>query len=405
MMRSGGTVASREKADSGRPGARAKGFLRSWSTFALFTVSVIGFAVFFLLRNPHHTVDKGLHGFLTKSTGRQPNMTSVASCDDGFQLRQLDSPYNAIRSRLYADMAEEAAAKGITVLDNGEDKKATQNLTNDRIFDTHAGRIGAGYIENQTDDIDAMSKGIRPVHIRLDEPVRAVVIPLVAAASARNSKAIEAIHDSVIRNLAPLSNSASNNIWVQDFQKYHASIFHTSHHLTPTTARDAGVADRESLIRNESSVLREIFGGFCKVVLVLDRIIVTSGGAVLGLWQLLDSGDEAGDAEIRENDVSAVRERLRSAFPYAPSHQMSTPYIVHTTFARILSRVAGAEASTDSGRVSFDAVNRACENMMRELCGTLAMDVDRYWFVEERDLLALALRGNFTAESLPLLCN
>ena len=42
---------------------------------------------------------------------------------------------------------------------------------------------------------------------------------------------------------------------------------------------------------------------------------------------------------------------------------------------------------------------------MRELCGTLAMDVDRYWFVEERDLLALALRGNFTAESLPLLCN
>ena len=378
----------------GRPRARARAG-RRWrprrgTTFAAFALSAILLALVFLARNPRHAVDRGLHG--------APRNATAASCGDDGAPPPSDGPYNAIRSRLYADMAGEAAARGITVLDGegagaGAARRATQNLTNDSIFDTRAVAAGAAAADAR---VDAISRGIRPVLHRLDEPVRAVVVPLVGAASARNGEAIERIHRSVVRNLEPLANGNRSNIWVQDHENYHASIFHTSHHLSPTTFRDAGVEDRGALLRHESTVLRELFGEFCAVVLVLERIIVTSGGAVLGLWQVLERD------ETRANDVSHVRERLRGAFPYAPAKQMSTPYIVHTTFARVIHGVAGAGSSA-VGRDSFDAVDRACRQMMAELCG-LEVDVDRYWFVEERDLLALALRGDFTAESLPLRC-
>ena len=48
-------------------------------------------------------------------------------------------------------------------------------------------------------------------------------------------------------------------------------------------------------------------------------------------------------------------------------------------------------------------LQKAAERMTEELCGTSTV-LDKLWYVEEKDMWALALDGRFTKTSLPLLC-
>jgi hypothetical protein len=86
---------------------------------------------------------------------------------------------------------------------------------------------------------------------------------------------------------------------------YHFSLFHASHHLEPIVATDDEVKHTLRLISFSTGVnfFTEIFMCFleieaeveavkgvsktvCPLKIVLDRVVLTSTGVLLGLWQV-----------------------------------------------------------------------------------------------------------------------
>lgn len=62
------------------------------------------------------------------------------------------------------------------------------------------------------------------------------------------------------------------------------------------------------------------------LLVILDRIVCTSSGTLLALWQVMEGTEPA-----------SIRQDLKKALPHSPRKQLiSDQAIVHTTIARLL---------------------------------------------------------------------
>ncbi|KAL6765696.1 hypothetical protein V8C86DRAFT_2457060 [Haematococcus lacustris] len=297
------------------------------------------------------------------------------------------------RRRLYASMAGDVT-QGITV-----GGIITQGLTQNDLFEFHTtGRliitqpngsssgsnIDAGF-DMQRLHIAASAAGVQhqvaitPVLRPLDVPVRAMILPLL------NRSAAQLLAQAVEEVLMPVL--APGAIWKQDPGLYHATLFHASSHLKPVPAGSKEVLQEYAAIRAATSQL-------CPVAGVLERVVVTGTGVVVACWQAASAGTEP----------MALRKALAAALPNAPppdAQMVKDTTMLHTTLARLLqppAAVHGRDQPLDAG-----LVRRAVEAVSDRLCG-LTTSFSEVWFVEEQDLLALALQGRYIKHPARLRC-
>lgn len=131
----------------------------------------------------------------------------------------------------------------------------------------------------------------------------------------------------------------------------------------------------------------------CPLKIVLDRVVLTSTGVLLGLWQV-ESG----------TDPAEIRSRLREALPRAPQKQLYDPVLLHTSFARILRhpRLPKEQSASSFDNVKF--FHELVAQINEKICGFQAT-ISELWYVEEYDVLALALNGKMKVRRLHLGCN
>ncbi|XP_057449264.1 uncharacterized protein LOC130740330 isoform X6 [Lotus japonicus] len=203
------------------------------------------------------------------------------------------------RSKLYDKMARDLDEHGAAFMKHGE---TSQSLTISDIF-----TVKDGYVT--------------PVLKAANPPVRANILYLSTEFSVPIAEAVKSI----------FSPHFEKAIWFQNSTMYHFSMFHASHHIVPVPAS-------KEEIEVEASSVKAVAAMLCPLKIVLDRVVLTSTGVLLGCWQY--------DASI-----------------------------LHTTFARLL------------GPSSTKAV------------------VSELWYVEEYDVLALALNGRMNVRKFKLGCS
>uniref|UniRef100_A0A0D9X4U4 Uncharacterized protein n=1 Tax=Leersia perrieri TaxID=77586 RepID=A0A0D9X4U4_9ORYZ len=258
------------------------------------------------------------------------------------------------RAELYNRMARDLDERGAAFLDGGE---TSQSLSLSELFDTRDGAVVPRL------------KAANP-------PVRANVLYLDPEFAAVISKAVKDV-------FLPYFTQA---IWFQNASIYHFSMFHASHHLEPIVAT-------EDEIEAEVDAVKRVTEVVCPLRIVLDRVVLTSTGVLLGLWQV-ESGTDPAD----------IRSRLREALPRAPQKQLYEPVMLHTSLARILGHPKlpqeGSAQSLDRVKFFHDLVAQ----VNRKIRGFQAT-VKELWFVEEYDVLALALNGKMKVRRLQFGCN
>lgn len=170
----------------------------------------------------------------------------------------------------------------------------------------------------------------------------------------------------------PISNAAKNillpyfdkAIWFQNSSLYHFSMFHASHHISPVPATEVE-------IEAEATAVKSVAESLCPLKIVLDRVVLTSTGVLLGCWQVTSGTDPA-----------TIRAKLRNALPNAPEKQLDSSkttdeiQLFHELVARLNNQVRG-----------FEAV------------------VSELWYVEELDVLALALNARMKVHRFKLGCS
>ncbi|CAN6578182.1 unnamed protein product [Malus baccata var. baccata] len=240
---------------------------------------------------------------------------------------------NERRSALYDQMGQDLAEHGPVFLKNGG--QTSQSLSLSDIFTIRDGSVA-------------------PVLKAANPPVRANVLYLSTQYSIPILNALKPILD-------PYFDEA---IWFQNSSLYHSSMFHASHHISPVPATP-------DEIEAEAAAVRNIAEGLCPLKIVLDRVVLTSTGVLLGCWQVTSGSDPI-----------TIREKLRTALPRAPEKQLVL--------------------SNTSEQVHFfqELVNR----LNKELQGFEAV-VSELWYVEEFDVLALALNGRMKFRKFQLGCS
>ncbi|PKA50726.1 hypothetical protein AXF42_Ash017605 [Apostasia shenzhenica] len=167
---------------------------------------------------------------------------------------------------------------------------------------------------------------------------------------------------------------------------YHFSMFHASHHLIPVRATDVE-------IEAEASAVKAVAESFCPLEIVLDKVVLTSTGVLLGCWQVISGPDPV-----------TIRSKLRAALPHAPEKQLYDPVILHTSFARLLGRP----------KVPLEEMKRQPVDLLQFFHQLVARvnskihgfkaTITELWFVEEYDVLALALDGRMKVRKFSLSC-
>ncbi|KAK8921132.1 hypothetical protein KSP39_PZI020292 [Platanthera zijinensis] len=151
------------------------------------------------------------------------------------------------RSQLYGNMARELDENGMKFLQGGE---TSQSLSLSEIFELRGGSV-------------------IPKLKAANPPVRANVLYLNREFS-----------NSIALNMMQLCTSPSlSAVWFQNASLYHFSMFHASHHLTPVKATNTE-------IEAEVDAVNEVAQSLCPLQIVLDRVILTSTGVLLGCWQV-----------------------------------------------------------------------------------------------------------------------
>ncbi|GAX78176.1 hypothetical protein CEUSTIGMA_g5618.t1 [Chlamydomonas eustigma] len=217
---------------------------------------------------------------------------------------------------------------------------------------------------------------ITPVLKPLDIPVRAMILPLLDYEVSGRIKA------SVEKLLLPVLPIGA--VWMQDSKLYHATLYHASSHAIPVQATPNEVEE-------EARAIRGVAGSSCPIKGVLDRIIITTSGVIVACWQVQASGTEPTD----------LRKDLAQALPKSPPKEgqmVKEPSILHTTIARLLKPPEEIGQSVEA-----TAVELAVRELSNSLCGVTAA-FEEVWFVEEQDLLALALEGHYIKHPAPLRC-
>lgn len=145
----------------------------------------------------------------------------------------------------------------------------------------------------------------------------------------------------------------------------------------------------------------------CPIEAILESVVITRTGTVLALWHPAPGSTEPVD----------LRKNLRQALPKASKKQIVTDTVLlHTTLARIgttsdsllsinNARDAGkGEEHSQEQLPSKESLWAAVGAITRELCG-MQTRMDALWYVEEQDLLALALNGRVKKRIIPFQCN
>lgn len=259
------------------------------------------------------------------------------------------------RTKTYARMYNAAVQDGIEVFHRGA--TTTQGLSVDDMF-----AVG---VDGQ----------LIPKLMSLEIPVRAIVMPFPIGAVSN------AMYMGTVKHLEAFGFTPNVNVYLQDPDVFHFSVFHASHHL------DEHAVDADAY-RTEAYNISNVTQASCPIDAILERVFVTSGGVVVAGWNV---------EKTSRGEPSRLRKELRQALPNAPENQLvSDLYILHTTLARIVGTpFAGAD-----GR---DIAKRMSQALTDELCG-LELTLDTAWFVEEKHKLALALRGAINKIALPLAC-
>ncbi|XP_061950535.1 uncharacterized protein LOC133673692 isoform X2 [Populus nigra] len=252
--------------------------------------------------------------------------------------------YSEQRSRLYDKMERDLDERGAAFLKHGE---TSQSLSLSDIFTLKDGSV-------------------TPVLKAANPPVRANVLYLSPEYSVPISD-----------NVKNTFSSYFDKVWFQNSSVYHSSMFHASHHIEPVPAT-------EDEIEAEVNAVKAVADSLCPLKIVLDRVVLTSTGVLLGCWQppkkqlvpmllitmviviskplgmapflLLNSAEEIlcwhGSCHHIQNggscptykmprvisgtDPLAIRAKLKTALPHAPKKQLYDDAILHTSFARLL---------------------------------------------------------------------
>ncbi|XP_023644182.1 uncharacterized protein LOC17896395 isoform X2 [Capsella rubella] len=273
------------------------------------------------------------------------NSPSSSSSSDSFVT------YAEQSTRLYDKMERDLQENGPVFLKQGE---TSQSLSLSDLFTLKDGKIS-------------------PVLKVANPPVRANVLHLSTEYSVLVSKAVEDV----------FSPYFENTIWFQDSEMYHFSMFHASNHIFSVPAT-------EDEVDGEAAAVKAVANKLCPLEIILDRVLLTSTGVLLGCWKV-NSGD----------DPITIRSKLRSVLPHAPKKQLYDTAILHTSLARLLGPpISPTEAGTED---HLQLLHELVTRLNNKIRGFKAI-VTELWYVEEFDLLALALGGRMKVRSFPLGC-
>ncbi|KAI8017959.1 hypothetical protein LOK49_LG04G01938 [Camellia lanceoleosa] len=254
-----------------------------------------------------------------------------------------DTPisYAEQRSRLYDKMSRDLDENGAAFLNRGE---TSQSLSLSDLFTLKDGSV-------------------TPILKAAIPPVRATVLYLSPEYSVPISEAVRSIFLPHFEKM----------IWFQNSTLYHFSMFHASHNITPVPAT-------EEEIEAEVNAVKAVAEDLCPLTIVLDRVVLTSTSVLVGCWQVLSGTDPV-----------IIRAKLRAALPRAPEKQLYDAAILHTSFARLLGHpnASSSEADKTSEIQIFHDLVTQLNNQIQGFEAT----VTELWYVEEFDVLALALDG------------
>ncbi|KAJ0578212.1 hypothetical protein HanIR_Chr05g0244841 [Helianthus annuus] len=261
---------------------------------------------------------------------------------------------NGERLKLYEKMSRDLDEHGALFLKHGE---TSQSLLLSDLFDMKNGSV-----------TPALKAAI--------PPVRANVLHLSTEYSLPISKAVRDV----------FSPTLSEVIWFQNSERYHFSMFHASHHISPVPASS------EEEVEAEVDAVKSVVNQLCPVTILLDRVVLTSTGVLLGCWQVISGTDPV-----------TIRAKLRNALPRAPEKQLYAPAILHTSLARILGhpKNSSEETNVDSELKHF---HELVARLNSRIVGTKAT-VSELWYVEEYDVLALALDGKMKIRRFQFGCS
>ncbi|EOY21807.1 Uncharacterized protein TCM_013941 isoform 1 [Theobroma cacao] len=274
------------------------------------------------------------------------NSTSPSS-DSGISNNQR-------RSIMYDKMARDLDERGAAFLKHGE---TSQSLSLSDLFTLKDGSV-------------------RPVLKAVNPPVRANVLYMSTEYSVPISEAVKQVFD-------PYFDKA---IWFQNSSLYHFSMFHASHHIAPVPASEVE-------IEAEVAAVRAVAEGLCPLEIVLDRVILTSTGVLLGCWQVISG-----------TDPISIRAMLRTALPRAPEKQLYDAAILHTSFARLLGHPKASLMDPDNTSKQLELFHKLVTQLNNKIHGFKAV-VSQLWYVEEYDVLALALNGRMKVRRFQLGCS
>lgn len=213
---------------------------------------------------------------------------------------------------------------------------------------------------------------IIPQHRELETPVRAIVVPIL------DEEAVLRIFSAIHRYIVP---AVANGIILQDFTKLHSTLFHTSTHIEPNPALPKDIV-------NETEIIHRVARTICPLEVYIERIVVTKSGSLLLCWQTMDVS----------NDPAELRRKFGLAFPELNSKQiLKDSHIFHTTLGRVV--FIGAEDKS----MLVQTLIQSLADATSELCG-LKVRLEKLWYVQEKDALALALNGRFDKYEIDLAC-
>jgi len=173
----------------------------------------------------------------------------------------------------------------------------------------------------------------------------------------------------------------ASGVWYQDPNLYHFSMHHASHHSNPVPATPEEV-------EAEANAVNRVAEQSCQISIELERVVLTPTGVILGCWQVL-----------KGTEPSLLREELRKALPRSPAKQMYNPAIFYTSFARLLGPPVSSHKKNTGGE-GLDILKDLVLQLNRKICSKAV--IKELWYVEELDILALALKGRMRHRRFPL---
>ncbi|KAL8141931.1 hypothetical protein V2J09_014963 [Rumex salicifolius] len=263
------------------------------------------------------------------------------------------------RMRLYAKMERDLDEHGAAFLKQGE---TSQSLSLSDIFTIKDGHV-------------------IPKLKAANPPVRANVLHLSIDYSISISDVVKNVfspyfHGGKITPSTILNNSSM----------YHFSLFHASHHISPVLATEAEIEAEANAVKNVAKTV-------CPLNIVLDRVVLTSTGVLLGCWQVVSGTDPIN-----------LRAKLRSALSRAPEKQLYDAAILHTSLARLLGTPTIPYEDSDKSPNQLQFFHDLVAQLNDKIRGFEAV-VSELWYVEELDVLALALDGRMKVKRFQLGCS